>query len=87
MYWDFDPYPNGIVGFTPLVIHAAAAGGDAPARAKRQPKNVRAGLIEAAGSLKRGLTSAAHTIVTVPVTEYRRSGPKVCTTAVAVPAF
>lgn len=52
-----------------------------------QPANIRAGLKHAKHSLSRGVNSAAHAIIAVPVKEYRRSGPKGALTSVirAVP--
>ena len=53
----------------------------------QQPANFRAGLKHAKHSLSRGVNSAAHAIIAVPVKEYRRSGPKGALTSVvrAVP--
>lgn len=43
-------------------------------RAIEQPANVSQGFSQAYDSLSKGVQSAAHTIVAVPIVEYRRTG-------------
>ncbi len=49
-----------------------------------QPATARQGITEAVSSITRGVQRAAHTIITIPIKEYKRNGTQVCTARVHV---
>jgi hypothetical protein len=60
-----------------IVIAASASTAPAPQpvpRQKKQPISAAAGLSDALSALRKGVSDAAATVITVPVQEYRRNG-------------
>ena len=70
---------GGMMGAGGAMVVSGASGGLGGRRLIEpgpQPRGVRDGLEHAYDSLSRGLTSAAHTIIAIPIQELERSGPR-----------